>query len=118
MSMAPKAMIFRKSNGTYSMVCVPADKKVDMDKVKGVLGKGARLATPEEVEGEFGVKVGAVPPFGNILGMEMYMDKVFWDRQEVVFNVGRRDRSIKMKAKDLLKVVEPVEESKKMEFKK
>lgn len=118
MSMAPKAMIFRKSNGTYSMVCVPADKKVDMDKVKGVLGKGARLATPEEVEGEFGVKVGAVPPFGNILGMEMYLDKVFWDREQVVFNAGRRDRSIKMKAKDLLKVVEPVEESKKMEFKK
>jgi aspartyl-tRNA synthetase len=118
MSMAPKAMIFKKKNGSYVMVCVPADKKVNMEKVKKVIGESVRLAKPEEVEVEFGIKVGAVPPFGNLLGMEdMYMDKVFWEKEKVVFNAGKRDRSIKMKAKDLIEVVKPNKDSKEIDFK-
>jgi aspartyl-tRNA synthetase len=118
MSMAPKAMIFKKEDDEYVMVCVPADRQVDMDKVREVIGESIRLAEPEEVEGEFGIKVGAVPPFGALLGMKMYMDKVFWEKKNVVFNAGRRDRSIKMKAQDLIKIAKPAEESKNLEFKK
>jgi prolyl-tRNA editing enzyme YbaK/EbsC (Cys-tRNA(Pro) deacylase) len=118
MSMAPKAMIFKKKVGSYIMICVPADREVDVAKVQKVVGEDLQLASPEDVEMQFGVKVGAVPPFGKVFGMEMYMDKVFWEREDVVFNAGRRDRSIKMKAADLIKLTNPVESSEKMDFKK
>lgn len=117
MSMAPKAMILKKESGGYFMVCLPADRKLDLEKVEKVIGEKVVLASSEDVELNFGVKIGAVPPFGSILGIEMYMDKDFWNKDEVAFNAGRRDRSIRMKAKDLIKVSEPVSESKNLDFK-
>lgn len=117
MSMAPKAMIFKKISGDHFMVCVPADRKINIEKVEDVVGEKVVLASSEDVEFSFGVKVGAIPPFGSLLGMEMYIDKDFWEKDEVVFNAGRRDRSVRMKAKDLIKVAEPVSQSKNLDFK-
>lgn len=118
MSMAPKAMIMKKKDGGMVMVCVPADKKVNMSAVKEVVGESVDIAPAEEVEEKLGVKVGAVPPFGNVFGIEMYLDQDFWNKDEVVFNAGRRDRSIKMKAADLIKAAEPNPVSEKTDFKK
>lgn len=118
MSMAPKAMIMKKNSGEFIMVCVPADQKVSMSKIKEVVGESVEMASPEEVEDRLGVKVGAVPPFGNVFGIEMYLDKDFWSKDEVAFNAGRRDTSIKMKAADLIKAAQPVEISKDSDFKK
>lgn len=118
MSMAPKAMLLKKEDGDFVMICIPADRKLDMKRVEKVLDSGVRLAEPSEVENRFGVKVGAVPPFGNIFGIEMYLDATFWKKKEVVFNAGRRDRSIRMNAEDLIKVAKPVSISKETDFKK
>ncbi|MEA3357780.1 MAG: aspartate--tRNA ligase [Patescibacteria group bacterium] len=117
MSMAPKAMILKKESGGYVMVAVPADCQLDLGKVTKVLGEKVVLADAKDVERDFGVKVGAVPPFGNVFGIEMYLDKDFWDKEEVVFNAGRRDRSIRMKSKDLIKVAEPKSDSRTLDFK-
>ncbi len=118
MDMAPKAMIFKKKSEGYLMVAIPADKKVNIKEVEKAVGEKVELASPEEVEQKFGVKVGAVPPFGNVLGLELLLDKDFWNKDEVVFNAGRRDRSIQMKAKDFIKIAEPLPISKESDFKK
>ncbi len=117
MSMAPKAMILKKTSGSYVMVCVPADTQLDLSKVEAVVGEAVKLTPPDEVESVFGIKVGAVPPFGNALGMEMYLDKDFWKKEKVAFNAGRRDRSVIMKAKDLIDIAKPNTISEKTDFK-
>lgn len=117
MHMAPKAMIMKKASGSYVMICIPADCQVDKEKVEKALGEKAKLASPDEVEAKFNVKVGAVPPFGTILGIEMYLDQDFWKKDEVVFNAGRRDRSIRMKASDLILAAKPNTISKQSDFK-
>lgn len=118
MSQSPKAMVLEKKNGDLILVSVPADRQVDLDAVSKVVGEKVRIASADTVEEHLGVKVGAVPPFGRLFGIETYLDKAFWDMDEVVFNAGRRDRSIKLKASDLIDVSEPNKISEKTDFKK
>lgn len=118
MNIAPKAMILKKSAGGYIMVAIPADKQLDLEKVGKIVKSEVQLASPGDVEKEFGIKVGAVPPFGSVLGLEMYLDKSFWKKKDVAFNAGRRDRSIKMSAADLVKVAQPLSGSKETDFTK
>ncbi|MBN1618026.1 aspartate--tRNA ligase [Candidatus Dojkabacteria bacterium] len=117
MDIAPKAMILTKPDGGLVMVCIPADKKLDMKKASAVVGEKLKFADPEFVESELGVKVGAVPPFGKLFEIETYIDKSFWEKEKVAFNAGRRDRSIIMKASDLIKIAEPNPVSKDSDFK-
>ena len=107
MSIAPKALVLKKEDGEFVMVAIPADKELDLDKVAEVVGSKVNLATAEDLMNNFGLKVGAVPPFGKLLNIRMYLDKSFWSKDEVAFNAGRRDRSIKMKAQDLIKAADP-----------
>lgn len=118
MHMAPKAMILKTKKGEFIMVCVPADTQVDLDAVSKVMGEKVKIASAEDVESMFGIKVGAVPPFGKLFNIDMYLDKDFWAKDDVAFNAGRRDRSIRMKAQDLITVAEPNKISEQTSFKK
>lgn len=91
----------------YIMIVIPADKQADIEAVSKIIGEQVEVASAESVEAFSGLKVGAIPPFGRILGMEVFFDKAFWSKTESVFNAGRRDRSIIIATKDLLKVAEP-----------
>ena len=55
-----------------------------------------------------GCNIGSVPPFGNLFGLKVYFDKKILENDIVAFNAGSHTRSIKMKAKDLARVVNPV----------
>lgn len=102
----------------YIMVVIPADKEVALDKVRELIKEEVEIAKPEAVEGWTGLKLGAVPPFGRLLGMEVYFDKGFWSKDNVAFNAGRRDRSIIMKAADLIALAQPNKISKDSDFTK
>ncbi len=99
-----KAMVLKDKSGKFVMVCVPADKKIDFDKVEKEVGKKLNFAEAREVEAELGVKVGAVPPVGRLFSMDTFYDLSIKDKGMVVFNAGRRDRSITIEAKDLIEV--------------
>jgi Ala-tRNA(Pro) deacylase len=79
------------------MLTVPGDRKVDMKKVKHDLGiKDLRMATPDEVEKVTGVTIGAVPPFGSLFGIPLYMDAALRNEKEIFFNAGSHTKSIKV----------------------
>lgn len=102
-----KAMVL-KSKDNYFLVVLPADKRIDWKKVKQVLEvKEIRFATEEEAEKVTGVKMGSVPPFGNILGLKTYFDKGFLSLDLVNFNPGSKGHSVQMSAKDLISLVSP-----------
>jgi aspartyl-tRNA synthetase len=105
---AVKAMVLKDKEGNTAMVCLPADQKIDFKKVEEVTGKKMKFADPKEVEVELGLKVGAVPPVSKLFGMPSYFDKAIANKNKVVFNAGRRDRSVVIQAGDLLKVADPV----------
>ncbi len=103
-----KALICKTEEGHIQAV-VPGDKELDIAKLQRLtLFKKIELANAKEVRQATGCNIGSVPPFGNLFGLKVYFDKSVVENDVVAFNAGSHTRSIKMKAKDLVKVVNPV----------
>lgn len=101
-----KAMVFKGNKGFF-MVAISAAYKIDSKKVREKLKlRKLRFASPEELKELTSCISGAVPPFGHLFGLKMYLDETVLKNENVAFNAGRLDRSIKMKKEDYLKSVE------------
>ena len=70
--------------------------------------KKLELADAKDVKRVTGCNIGSVPPFGNFFGLKVFFDKSVVENEIVAFNAGSHTRSIKMKGKDLVKIVNPV----------
>ena len=101
-----------KSNGECEVeVKILQLKKgsLDIEKLqKFTLFRKIELANAKEVRKATGCNIGSVPPFGNLFNIKAYFDKSVVENEIVAFNAGSHTKSIKMKAKDLVKVVNPV----------
>jgi len=107
-----KALIVRvKSSGEkrFVMLVVPGDKRLDNKKVKSVLeATDVRFASETEVkEVTGGVLPGGVPPFGNLFGLQVYVDPGVLGNKRIVFNAGDRRVSLGMKSEDYFSLVKP-----------
>jgi Ala-tRNA(Pro) deacylase len=103
-----KAMIIRGKDDYYLFV-LPADKRIDWKRVRALLHlSNLRFATEEEAENVAHVKMGSVPPFGNILGLPTYFDEGLFENEVVNFNPGSTTHSIAMKSSDLRALISPV----------
>jgi Ala-tRNA(Pro) deacylase len=93
----------------FFMTVLPASYRIDIEKLKAFLKvKNLRLSTEEEFEKLFpDCEVGAMPPFGNIYNIDVYVDKVLSEDETIVFLAGNHKESIKMKYKDFVKLVKP-----------
>lgn len=100
------------ADGKPVMLVVPGHLQVNIRKFKSRFGlKELQMAKPEEVKELTGVEIGAVPPFGNIFSLPLYVDSELLKCEEIAFNAGRHDRSIIMKYKDFEKLTRPTVES-------
>jgi len=103
-----KALILRgkKTKKNYQ-INIPAHKRVDMKAVANAVGEKCEFEKPEVIEERFGLLLGSVPPFGNLLDMETYFDEEIRDRPQSAFNCGLRTESISMHPHDLIRLVDP-----------
>ncbi len=112
-SQGAKAMIVKvRESGKgkrFVMFVVPGNNKFDPVKVKNNLGlSDIRFATETEVsEITGGVLPGGIPPFGNLFGLEVFMDKGVLENERIIFNAGDKSYSIGMLSADYLKLVNP-----------
>jgi Ala-tRNA(Pro) deacylase len=86
-------------------VVLPASERIDLRKVREVLGGGkdVRLATEGELQAEYPMfELGAVPPFGGPAGDRVIVDPRVAERESIVFEAGSHGESLRMKAADLL----------------
>jgi prolyl-tRNA editing enzyme YbaK/EbsC (Cys-tRNA(Pro) deacylase) len=89
------------------MVLGPGDKEIEEDKIKNLEGTSMmRLARPKDVERVVGCKIGCVPPFGHKRKIKTYLNKELLGYDYLYFNPGNHSKTIKIKAKDLPKLVE------------
>ncbi|MBI2652087.1 aspartate--tRNA ligase [Candidatus Woesearchaeota archaeon] len=103
-----KALICKTEEGFIQAV-VSGAKELDIEKLqKFTLYKKIELANAKEVRQATGCNIGSVPPFGNLFELKVYFDKSIVENEIVAFNAGQHTKSIKMKAKDLVRVVNPV----------
>jgi Ala-tRNA(Pro) deacylase len=102
-----KAMILR-ADGKFIMLVLSSAKRIDSKRVKEILGaKSLRFATPEEVTELTGCVPGGVPPFANIFGLDLIVDKTIPMNELMAFNAGERTKSLKLKTADYLKLLKP-----------
>jgi len=108
-----KALIVRvkksKKDKFFAMLVFPADRQFDNRKVKDRFGaRDVRFATEDEVnEITGGVKVGGIPPFGNLFEIPVFVDSTLFDNEKIVFNAGDRRFSVGMKSADYRTLVQP-----------
>lgn len=98
-----------KIEGTLALVVLPADRKVVLADLRDALGATqVKLATEEEFQARFpDCEVGAMPPFGNLYGMETYVAPSLTEEPEIAFNAGTHTEVIKMAYADFARLVQP-----------
>ncbi len=52
-------------------------------------------------------EVGAMPPFGNLYGMEVFVAETLAEDEEIAFNAGSHTELIKLAYKDFERLVKP-----------
>ena len=93
----------------YLMAVVPATDHVDLGALHRRLGRAIGLATEEEVAKVFAdCEPGAVPPFGQVYGIETILDEAFVDAEEVYFEGGDHRALVHVNGSDFLKLMHDV----------
>jgi Ala-tRNA(Pro) deacylase len=103
-----KVVILRAGN-EYLMVVVPAPFRVDIGLVRHKAGKpDLHLATEEEFAALFPqCEAGAMPPFGNLFGMPVWVDEVLAKQKDIIFNAGNHEQAVHMAYADFARLVQP-----------
>lgn len=99
-----KAMVFQADSRPVLLV-LQAHRRVDSRAFKQAYGiKNLRLISPEELQALTGLEVGAVPPFGHLLGLPAYVDERLLELPRVSFNAGSRTISVIMSGPDFARL--------------
>ncbi|MBN2216316.1 MAG: YbaK/EbsC family protein [Pirellulales bacterium] len=98
-----------KVNGKLSMVVLPASEQVVFSFLKEVTGADdVELATEQEFRDRFpGCDVGAMPPFGNLFGMDVYASESLGEHEDIAFNAGSHTELVRMRYEDYERLVQP-----------
>jgi Ala-tRNA(Pro) deacylase len=91
------------------MFVLPAPARVDLDKAAAALSaKEVRLAQEDQFADRFpGCEVGAMPPFGNLYGVPLYVDKSLAEDDTIVFEAGTHTDTMSMKYADFERLASP-----------
>lgn len=97
-----------KANGKFAMVVVPASEHINFAKLREVIGSDVDLASESEFKDKFaGCEVGAMPPFGNLYDMPVFVSEELSHQNEVLFNAGSHSELMKVDFHDFERVVKP-----------
>ncbi len=102
-------VVMASVDGTLVMVVLPAPHRVDLEKLKRALGaEEARLAREEEFGTIFAdCEVGAMPPFGSLYGVPVYVDRAMLDDPRIVFRAGTHRETMTVAFADLQRLEQP-----------
>lgn len=102
-----KPVVLRAGEKTLLAV-LPASHHVNLNKLASIVGSDVRLATKSECYGLFpDCEPGAVPPFGQLYGLPVYLDEVLADDPEISFNVGTHSDAVRMSNTDCVHLAKP-----------
>jgi Ala-tRNA(Pro) deacylase len=100
-------VVMIKSGDQHLMMVLPADHRIDLEKVEKVTGNTVSLEQEQDFKSLFPESVtGAMPPFGNLYGLTTYVDKHLAEQDYIVFEAGTHTDAIKMSYRDYEKIVQ------------
>lgn len=98
-----------KIDGKHAMVVLPAPDHVDLELLEGATGaKEVSLATETEFMSHFPeCEIGAMPPFGNLYHMDVYVEESLTNDEMIAFNACAHDELMEISYKDYAQIVKP-----------
>ncbi len=102
-------VVMVKLDGEFAMVAVPANCNVNWEELKRMTcAKQLELACEHEFSKLFpNCDIGAMPAFGNLYGVDVYLADSLAHEEWFAFNGGSHDDLIRICAKDFLNEVHP-----------
>ena len=99
-----------KIDGTLAMAVLPASEVIDLEQLAAMVGATlVELADECEFERFFNeCEVGAMPPFGNLFGMKVFVDPELALDEKIAFNAGNHAELIQLRYKDFEELVQPI----------
>jgi len=97
-------------DGALAMAVLPASAHVDLVRLRrGVGARDASLVPEAEFRDRFpDCEVGAMPPFGNLYGMRVFVDESLAADKEIGFNAGSHRELIRLSYEDFVRLVKPM----------
>jgi Ala-tRNA(Pro) deacylase len=106
---AAKSILLRDDDG-YRLAVIPATRRLDLHKIRELLGAGSslRLAAENEIAADFGAfEVGAVPPFGPLLPAPEVVDRRLLEHDRVLCSGGDHRHGVMVDPRDIVRVADP-----------
>jgi Ala-tRNA(Pro) deacylase len=96
-------------DGEMAMAVLPANRKIVLQDLREVTGSDqVKFASEEEFKQRFpDCETGAMPPFGNLYGMEVFAAASLAENAEIAFNAGSHTEVIKLAYRDFERLVKP-----------
>lgn len=101
--------VMLKVDGQLAMLVMPAAYRIDLLRLSRALG-GVELELAEESEFKHtfpDCETGAMPPFGHLYGMPVYVDSRLAQEDEIAFNAGSHTDAVRMAYADFERLAEP-----------
>jgi Ala-tRNA(Pro) deacylase len=98
-----------KVDDHFGLAVLPAPRRVDLDSLRRLTrSRSVALATEPEFAGLFpGCEVGAMPPFGNLYGLPVWVDESLQEDPTIVFNAGNHREVVRMSFADFARLAHP-----------
>lgn len=97
-----------KIDGKMAMAVLPASEKIDFALLRAAVGATVELAPEQGFTDMFpDCEAGAMPPFGNLYGLQVYVAESLTRDDEIAFNAGSHIELIKVPYKDFSRLVKP-----------
>jgi Ala-tRNA(Pro) deacylase len=98
-----------KIDGVLAMAVLPASYMVDLSLLRAATGaRSVSLAKESEFQDRFPeCEIGAMPPFGNLYGMRVYVDESLTKDEHISFNAGSHYELLEISYADFERLVKP-----------
>lgn len=101
--------VIARLDGKLAMVVVPAPHRVDLETLREQTGAHrVELAHEDDFKEAFPeCELGAMPPFGNLYGMDVFVEKDLAENETIAFNAGGHDELMSVAYKDFARLTHP-----------
>jgi Ala-tRNA(Pro) deacylase len=102
-------VVMLRDRDDFFMVVLPAPARLDLDLARGALRRpNMQLAEEEEFTHLFpDCEAGAMPPFGNLYDIPVWVDESLTNDERIVFNAGTHTQTISIPYDDFDRLVQP-----------
>jgi len=97
-----------KTGDKMLMAVLPASYRIDLSLLSQFVTSPVDLALENEFQSKFPkCELGAMPPFGNLYDMDVFVDESLAEDEEIAFNAGTHRELVRLAYKDFERLVKP-----------